>query len=315
MVAYAAFALVATIVLLQLPSLDAPLAATVGSLAVVALAPFVGGLAILPWPRSSHWRRLALALAAPTIGLALLLNWHQLAALAADTAFKRAQTAESQHNFVAAIAATQDALRFAPDQGEYYNLLGQYYAALAGGTSAPAAASFQPSLEAALGTRQAGSLGRDQLFELGRVSAEEAIHRNPLEVRYHLTLGELHRYWAEVGAEPAHLAAALASFERAAALKPNDVEIHAGIADALLLSADPSRAVTVGQHAKDLLPTYWYPYAVLARAYLAIGEPAEALQAAQDALYYVPWSPTLKRPSPYDLDRLQTVISAAQAAL
>jgi tetratricopeptide (TPR) repeat protein len=143
---------------------------------------------------------------------------------------------------------------------------------------------------------------------------EEAWRRNPLEVRYLITLAELQRYWSEVDGRPTHVAAALANFARAADLKPNDVEIHAGAADTLLLSGNPNAAVERGRHAAELLPSYWYPYSVLAQAYLALGQYPEAAAAAQAGLDHAPTAAGLKPASPFDLQRLRSVLSAAQTA-
>jgi tetratricopeptide (TPR) repeat protein len=245
-----------------------------------------------------------------------VLNRHQVAALAADAAFKRAELAQGHGHLVGAIAAAQQATTLAPDQAEYYHALGQYYAALAGRTRTEPLGGFEPVLCAPMANPWPTFLGRDQLFTIGRICVQEALRRNPVEARYHVTLGELYRYWAEVAEESSHLAAALASFQQAAYLKPNDAEIYAGIADALLLRADPARAVEVGEHARALLPTYWYSHAVLARAYLTLGWPKEALEAAQRALAYASLGGFGAKPAgPYDVDRLRGVVSAARAAL
>src|SRR5262249_13453680 len=154
---------------------------------------------------------------------------HQVRALAAETAFKQAEAAHTRGDYGSAIAQTQAAIDLAPDQAEYYFVLGQYYAALGGRTKNLDLPAFVPTRGEALSTGRATILGRDQLFALGDQSLAAAIRLIPYEARYHTTLGELHRYWAEVSGEPSHLAAALTSFQQAVYLKPNDVEIHAGI--------------------------------------------------------------------------------------
>src|SRR5581483_2800203 len=120
--------------------------------------------------------------------------------------------------------------------------------------------------------------------------------------------------WGEVANEPAHLGPALASFQRAADLKPNDVEIHAGIADTLLLRDDPARAVESGEHARDLLPTYWYPYSVLARAYRKLQWDAAAHDAAERALDLARNDLGFKSASSYDLEQLRQIVEATRSA-
>jgi tetratricopeptide (TPR) repeat protein len=174
---------------------------------------------------------------------------------------------------------------------------------------------FEPTLHEVLTTGRATVLGRDQLFDLGRLSLAEAVRQVPLEPRYHSTLGELYRFWAEVANEPSYLAPALASFQRAAYLKPNDVEIYAGIADALLLRDDPARAVETAEHARDLLPSYWYPYSILARAYRAMQWDAAAYEAADTALSLASRADLgFKAASPYDLDQLRQIVDATRSA-
>ncbi len=312
--AYGGLALLGAVVLLLAPPPEALLAATGASLSALVLAPFAGALALTPppWPRA--WPTQAAALAGALLLLTLVLSQHQLGALAAEVAFKRAETAHGQNDYPGAIAAAQQAVRLAPDQAEYLHVLGQYYAAFGGLTHAAPLTGFTPSLAEALTTTRATLLGRDQLFALGRLSIEEALRLDPLEARYYLTLGELYRYWAEVANEPAYTQPAIAWFERAAVLKPNDVEIYAGIADALLLAGDPERAVATARYATTLLTTYWYPYAVLAHAYTALGRPAEAWEAAQTALAYASLTTGTKSPSPYELSRLRAVTTTAQPA-
>jgi predicted Zn-dependent protease len=107
--------------------------------------------------------------------------------------------------------------------------------------------------------------------------------------------------------------AAIANFGHAASLKPNDVEIHAGTADSLLLAGDPAGAVAASRRAIELLPTYWYPYSVLARAYLALGEPTEAYAAAEAGLQYAR-KLSVKPATPFELQRLRQTADAAQQA-
>lgn len=322
-VLYAAAVVLAVWLLGQLPP-PGLLVATVLALLAVLVAPLAGALALAP-PAASGWmgkggieeRGIAAGWAFAVIGLAsglaLLLSSHQVGALAADVAFRRAELAQYRSNFSAAITAAQEALRLAPDQAEYYYVLGQYYAALGGSTPTPPAAGFAPTPAAVL-SAQPGLLGRDQLFALGRLSLDEAVRRNPLEARYYATRGELYRYWAEVAKAPEHLPDALASFQRATALKPNDVEVQAGIADALLLGGDSARALEAARRAVALLPTYWYPYAVEGRAALASGNSTEALLAAGQALRYASVTAGQKNASASEQDRLRKIIAQAIAS-
>jgi tetratricopeptide (TPR) repeat protein len=316
-VVYAVLAVLATLVLLQLPAIEALLAATVLAVGAVVVAPLFGGLALAPaapaGERGSATPR-ALGAVALAAALALLLGGHQLTAMAADAAFHQAELGQVAGNFPAAIRSAQGALALAPDQPEYYHVLGQYYGALAGPTTTAPRPDFAPSLAAALTLDPQERLGRDQLFAIGRASLDEAVRRNPLEARYWATLGELDRYWGEVAAVPEHLPAALASFERAAALKPNDVEVHSGIADARLLAGDAAGALAEARYAVTLLPFYWYPYDVEARAALAAGDPSTALEAAGNALMYVPYSSGLKAASTFERDRLRNVVADALAS-
>jgi O-antigen ligase/tetratricopeptide (TPR) repeat protein len=297
----------------------AALGATVASLVPLVLAPFVGALVLAPAGESEPavaggrvWQPVALA--GVTAAVALLLSTHQVRALAADAAFQRAEAAQRGGNFAAAIPAAQEAIRLAPGEPEYYHQLGQYYAALGGRTRTPGQITVEPTLATALSLTEPALLDRDRLFILGQISVEEALRRNPLEVRHYITLAELQRYWSEVEGRPTHATAALANFAHAATLKPNDVEIHAGRADTLLLAGDPAGAVQAGQRAAELLPSYWYPYSVLARAYLALGRPAEAYAAAQTGLVYAPRSYGLKPASPFEVQRLRATASAAEQA-
>src|SRR5207253_9487932 len=162
-----------------------------------------------------------------TIAVALAVSGHQVRELVADVSFKRAEASHASGDFGGAIANAQSAIRVAPDQAEYYFVLAQYYAALGGRTRNLPVPSFEPTTQEALTTGRAGILGRDQLFELGSLSLEEALRLIPVEPRYYTTLGELHRYWAEIANDPSHLAQALASFQQAGYLKPNDAEIYA----------------------------------------------------------------------------------------
>jgi hypothetical protein len=135
-----------------------------------------------------------------------------------------------------------------------------------------------------------------------------------LEVRYLITLGELHRYWGEVSGDSGHLANAQDAFERAARLKPNDVEIHAGLADTLLLRGEPARAMAAAQHARELHRLYWYPQDVQARAHQALDQPDEAMWVAGEALTNAQHSPGLKTASAFDVERLRQVIRTALAS-
>jgi len=317
--AYAAVAVLAALVMLQVTAVETVLAATLLQLGAVLAAALVGALAFAPaagadaGPATGATGR-ALAVLGLAGVVALAVTSHQVVNLAAEVAFHRAELAQQMGNFPGAIRGAQAALDLAPDQAEYYHILGQYYGALAGETRTPPRAEFAPSLAAARGEAAPETLGRDQLFTLGQLSVEAAIQRNRLEARYYATLGELYRYWAEVAGEPAHLSRALASFEQARALKPNDVEIHAGLSDTLLLAGDATRALAEGQRAEGLLPGYWYTYAVTARAALAVGDSTTALQAAGDALQYTTSSLGIKAPSPYEIERLREVVSQAVAS-
>ncbi len=312
---YAAVVLVAALTLLSAAPIPQLREATMASLALLALGPFVAAYALVPGPRRRRGLGLTVGLAIPSIALMLLLGSHQVGALAADVAFKRAEGSHASGDFGSAILRTQEAIRLAPDQAEYYFVLGQYYAALGGRTHGLPVPGLEASLSEALTTGRATLLGRDQLFDLGRLSLEEAIRQIPLEARYHSTLGELYRFWSEVSGDSTYLTPALASFQRAAYLKPNDVEIYAGIADALLLRDDPARAVQAGTHARDLLPTYWYPYSVLARAYRMMNWDAVAYEAADAALSLARRDLGFKSATQYDLDQLREILDATRGAV
>jgi tetratricopeptide (TPR) repeat protein len=216
-------------------------------------------------------------------------------------------------NFPGAIRGAQEALSLTPAQAEYYHILGQYYGALAGESRQPPRADFAPDLAAVRGEPAPERLGRDQLFTLGQLSLEEATRLNPLEARYYSTLGELYRYWAELAQQPERLPLAIASFEHAATLKPNDVEVHAGLSDSYLLAGDPARAFAEGRAAEGLLPGYWYAYAATARAALALGDATTAVTAAGDALRYASANSGVKAPTAYELERLRQVVAQAIA--
>jgi tetratricopeptide (TPR) repeat protein len=294
------------------------LVATVVCLAGLVLAVTVGAFALAPAEpaapasvRRGPWLAVASVCGAGIV--AMLINGHQIRALAADVASRQGEDLGRQRRFGEAVPFVQEAARIAADQPEYYQQLGQYFATLGGQQRVPGEVRVEPTLAMALTVAEPDRLERDALFALGQVSVEEAWRRNPLEVRYLITLAELQRYWSEVDGRPTHVAAALANFARAADLKPNDVEIHAGAADTLLLAGNPSAAVEQARHAAELLPTYWYPYSVLAQAYLALGQYPEAAAAAQAGLDHAPTAAGLKPASPFDLQRLRSVLSAAQA--
>ncbi len=312
---YAGAAVIVTLLLLQAPAPSALLVAAGLLVAALLLAPTVAGFAlrqpVAGEPPGAVGPALGAALVA--LGLALALGAHQVRVLAADVAFRRAETSQVAGSYSGAITAAQQAVRLAPDQPEYYHILGQYFGALAGTTRTPPLPGFVPSLDAVRDSDPA-RLGRDQLFALGDLSVREAVRLDPLEARYHLTLGELHRYWAEVAETPGPLAVALASFERAARLKPNDVEVHAGIADTLLLRGEAAAAAERARYAAGLLPTYWYPYAVEARAQRRLDQPAEALRAAGDALTWAVRGPGQKQASAHDLERLREIVRWAIAS-
>jgi len=313
-VGYAAAAVLATLVMLQMPAPEALRAATVVELAAVLAAALVGALALAPAPApggAEAGGTTARALGAVALAgvVALAVSAHQVSALAAEVAFHRSELGQQSGNFPGAIRAAQQALALAPGQAEYYHILGQYYGALAGSTRAAPRPDFAPSLAAVRDEAAPEQLGRDQLFALGELSLNEATRLNPLEARYYSTLGELYRYWADVAGQPEHLAAAEASFARAAALKPNDVEIHAGLGDTLLLAGDAEGALAEGREATALLPDYWYGHDVVARAALALGDPTAALLAAGRALWNAGSTPAgVKAPTPYELDRLRQVL-------
>jgi tetratricopeptide (TPR) repeat protein len=302
------------------PPPSAPLLATIAACVPLLLAPFVGAwilsraASVAPSTAAEPAVPAAVALAVLAVVSSLLLASHQLAALAADTAFQRAEAAQRVGLYAAAIPPTQEAIALAPTQAEYYHQLGQYYGALAGQTRGVARADPPLTLATALSFPTPSLLGREQLFALGQRSIEAAIGLNPFEVRYLISLAELQRYWSELDGRPTHLPAALANFARAAALKPNDVEIYAGIADSYLLSGDPAAAVDAALHANALLGSYWYPYSVLARAYLALGRPVEAYAAAQSGLEYASARFGPKPASPFELQRLQATAAAAEQA-
>jgi O-antigen ligase len=317
--AFVGLGLLVAVVLGVVSAPGGPLAMTVASLIPLVLAPCVGALILAPpTPREGGaatgpplWQALA------PVGLAgvaaLVLNVHQVTALAADVAFREAELAQQRRDAATTIRASQEAIRLAPDQPYYYSQLGGYYATIAGRTRIPGQATVDGNLATALSVADPARLDRDQLFLLGQISLEEALRRNPLDVRHYIALAELQRYWSEVDQQPTHLTAAIENFARAASLKPNDVEVHAGTADCLLLAGDPRGAVAAGLRATELLPTYWYPYSVLARAYLALGEPAEAHAAAQAGLDYAR-GVSVKPASAFELQRMRLTADAAQEA-
>jgi tetratricopeptide (TPR) repeat protein len=248
---------------------------------------------------------LAGGVAAIALPLTLLLGRYQVATLAADAAFRRAQVAEPAADFVVAIRATQDAIALVPRQSEYYSLLGQYYGALAPRATGSELPDFVAAPATATSLRQPTQLSRDQVFDLGRVSLETAIQLNPLDVRFHTTLGQLYRYWDETAGTTAHLAAAQAQFEAATRLKPNDVEGHVGAADVRLQAGDYADALVRAEHARTLMPTYWYPYEVMARAHMALHQYPEAYAAADDAIQRGSrWGLGFKAPTQADVSRL-----------
>jgi len=306
---YAALVAVGGVLLLALPGplpvLPAAVLSAAGALAALGVAALALGA---PGARA---RGLVVGAGLAGIALALLLGSHQVRLLAADAAFKQAEEAQGLRDFPRAILAGQEAVRLAPDQAEYWSVLGQYYAAFGGGVRAAPRPGFQPSLAEARATRLAPLLDRDQLFELGRLCVEEAIRIEPPEFRYQWTLGELYRYWGELSGDAARLERARTLFERAAALKPNDVEAEAGLADTLLLLGDPPAAIARAERARALLPSYWYPYAILARAYEARGEPARAREAAQQALATAPVTRGVKGLSAAERARLEAIIQRA----
>jgi hypothetical protein len=302
-------------VMLQMPPPDALLLATVLGVGAVLAGPLVAAPALAPgWGMGSPGGTARALLVVGLAGvLALVAGSHQVANLAAEVAFHRGEQFQQMGSFPLAIRGAQQALALMPDQAEYYHILGQYYGALAGDTRAPPRPDFLPTLEAARAETAPEMLGRDQLFGLGRQSLEEAVRRNPLEARYRATLGELDRYWAERASQRERLADAVANFERAAALKPNDVEVYAGIGDSLLLLGEPAQALAAGRRAVMLLPTYWYAQDVAARAALATGDPTSALVAAGYALKYATANVGVKPASPYELERLRQVVVQALA--
>jgi tetratricopeptide (TPR) repeat protein/O-antigen ligase len=310
--AYAGFLVVLSLLLIPATPPSDVMAATVAALVLFLAAPCVFALGVRD---GGFWRRqigAALLIGGTTIALALAICGHQVRELAADVYFKRAETSHAGGDLAGAIANAQGAIRVAPDQAEYYYVLGQYYATLAGRTRNLPVPSFEPTTQEAITTGRAGILGRDQLFELGSLSLEEAVRLIPVEPRYFTTLGELHRYWAEIANDPSHLAKALASFQQAGYLKPNDAEIYAGIADALLLRQDPARAVDYGARARDLLPNYWYPYSLLAQAYRMLGWSELAHDTAELAISAARRNIGFKTATSYDLDRLREVADATR---
>ncbi|MBX5492836.1 MAG: O-antigen ligase family protein [Chloroflexi bacterium] len=308
-VVYAALAGLMLVGLLALPDRAPPLPT-----AVLTAGGVLAGLLAAAWVCRPLAGRGAAALGLAGllgIALALLLGSHQVRLLAADAAFKRAEEAQGLRDFPRAILAGQEAVTLAPDLAEYWSVLGQYYAAFGGATRAAARPDFAPTVDEARTTRLATLLGRDQLFALGQLCLEEAIRRDPLEFRYQYTLGELYRYWGELSEDPARLAQARVLFEQAAALKPNDVEVEAGIADTLLLLGDTAQALARAERARALLPTYWYPHAILARAHAARGESAQAVAAARRALETAPVTRGVKGLSAFERERLQRIIDGA----
>jgi tetratricopeptide (TPR) repeat protein len=247
-------------------------------------------------------------LAAAVFPVTWLVAQRQVAVLVADAAARRAQLAEPTSDFVAAIRATQDSIAFVPWEGEYYSLLGQYYGALAPKVSGPGVTDLAVSLPTALRLRQPAALTRDQVFELGRVSLEAAIQRNPLEARFYTTLGQLYRYWDETAGTTTHLPAALAQFETAQRLKPNDVEAQVGAAATRLLAGDYADALQRARQAEALLPAYWYPYDVMAQAYLALQQYGAAYDAADTAIKRgAGWALGYKAPTRADVNRLNAL--------
>ena len=148
------------------------------------------------------------------------------------------------------------------------------------------------------------------MFELGSSSLEEALRLNPVESRYYTTLGELHRYWAEMANEPSRLGPALANFQLAAYLKPNDAEIPRRDRRYAAPCPDPARAAEYGARARDLLPNYWYPYSLLAHAYRMLGWSELAHDTAEQAISTARRNIGFKTATAYDLDRLREVVDA-----
>jgi tetratricopeptide (TPR) repeat protein len=308
--------------LLPLPALALP--TTILVVVVALAAPLVVALAVTPIaaapptdpvepaPRRSPGRRRAVGVAILVLVLALGLSAHQIRTLAADGAFRRAELAQGRGDLAGAVVAAQEAVRLAPDQPEYYHVLGQYYAAFGGVRPAQDAAPEPRPTEIAVASP--GLLARDQLFTLGRFSLEEALRQHPLESRYYLTFGELYRYWGEAAVNPLRLLDAIGLFERAAALKPNDVEIQTGLGDALLIRGERARGLAAARHATALLPSYWYPFDVAARAHQTLGQQPQALAAASRAIELAPDKRGIKTATNFDIERLRQVIRQAIAS-
>jgi tetratricopeptide (TPR) repeat protein/O-antigen ligase len=311
----AVYSALAVGLLAALPALPGPLPALPAAAVTAALLlAALGAWALARGPLGRRARAAVLGGGLVAIAVALLLGAHQVRLLAADAVFRRSEEAQARRDFPRAILAGQEAVRLAPDQAEYWSVLGQYYAAFGGGSRAAPRPGFVPSLQEARETRQPTLLARDQLFELGRLCVEEALRLDPLEFRYWWTLGELYRYWGELSEDAARLHQARELFERAAALKPNDVEAEAGLADTLLLLGDPATAIVRAERARALLPRYWYPYAILARAYERQGELARAREAAEQALATAPITRGVKGLSAFERTRLEGIIQRAAPA-
>jgi hypothetical protein len=154
------------------------LLATCVQLLAVGLAPFVGALALGSGPPGRPALVLAGGVAAIALPLTLLLGRYQVATLAADAAFRRAQVAEPAADFVVAIRATQDAIALVPRQSEYYSLLGQYYGALAPRATGSELPDFVAAPATATSLRQPTQLSRDQVFDLGRVRRRSSLTRS-----------------------------------------------------------------------------------------------------------------------------------------
>ena len=313
--AYAGVAVLTALIMLQLAGLDAVLVATILVTSGVLGAAVVGALALAPpaTPRPEHSSGAGRALALVAL----------VALLALAGAAIRSPSSPRRSSFTGRDGAADRQLprrdprraggaRPTPTQAEYYHILGQSYGAWPAIRANPHAPTLRRIWRrCATNARRSGS-GAISFSRWGRRAWKRrrgSTHWRPATTRP----GELHRYWAEVAAQPERFAPAIASFARAATLKPNDVEVHAGLSDSYLLAGDPVRAFAEGREAEGLLPGYWYAYAATARAALALGDATTAVTAAGDALRYATANSGVKAPTAYELERLRQVVAQAIA--
>ncbi|GAC1444560.1 MAG: hypothetical protein NVSMB52_03970 [Chloroflexota bacterium] len=277
----------------------------------------VGVLTILILPRSIRIRERAhvktpvavganrIAASRPLLAVIFVLGLATLAAMVSQWRFESAAVAAlagstdfARGDFTSGLGDAQQAARYASYVPQYREDLASAYLSLARMRVNSAEPNYRPSGDDAfsIDPGRALTFNGSQLTALGISSLQSAQSLAPLDPLLHESLANAYLNHHQVQK-------AIAEFQAAEKLSPNNPRYLDGEAEAQLAARSGSRANALASRAVSLDTRYWYSHYILALVDHQIGDRAGARSEASLGLFWAPI--TFPAPATSQMDRLR----------